>query len=180
MDAADDAPFVPPHFGIKLATEPWERAAAAELRQRVFCVEQGLFETSDRDALDASAQTIVAVNYVMNMPYRVVGTVRIHEDAPGSWSGSRLAIALAYRGVYGLGRGLVHRAVSTANARGCDVFRAAVQLQNVPFFRRLAWVALSDVTLHGHPHMLMQADLTAYPATPDDAAVALLRVRRAS
>ena len=170
-------PFVPPQFGIKLAAEAWECAASAALRQHVFCREQALFDGSDRDAV---AQTIVAVDYVMGMAHRVVGTVRIHEDSPGTWYGSRLAIDPNYRTVFGLGRGLVHRAVSTAHARGCREFLANVQLQNVSFFARLAWVPLHELLLHGRPHVLMQADLAAYPPSGDDAAVAVVSARRAS
>ena len=174
------APFVPPQFGIKLATKRWECAAALALRANVFCREQGLFEGSDRDAVDDAAQTIVAVDYVMGMSHRVVGTVRIHEDTPGLWYGSRLAIDLDYRNVYGLGRGLVYRAVGTAKARGCQTFLANVQAQNVPFFKRLAWEPLRELVLHGHPHVLMRADVRAYPPCGDDAAVALVAARRAS
>jgi putative N-acetyltransferase (TIGR04045 family) len=174
------APFVPPQFGIKLVNERWEADASAALRERVFCAEQRLFTGSDRDAIDAAAQTIVAVDYVMGMTHRVVGTVRIHEDAPGVWSGSRLAIDPAYRAIYGLGRGLISRAVSTAHARGCHTFLANVQTQNVDLFARLAWRSLRAITVQGRPHVVMQADLEAYPPSCDDAAVALLRVRRAS
>jgi putative N-acetyltransferase (TIGR04045 family) len=174
------APFVPPQFGIKLAREPWEIAAHHRLRRTVFCTEQGLFADDDRDENDAAASPIVAVDYVMAMPHRVVGTVRIHETSNGVWYGSRLAIEAEYRQVYGLGSGLVYRAVTTAHARGCRTFLATVQRQNVPFFRRLSWEPLADLSLHGHPHTLMRADLAAYPPATDDAAVALLETRRAS
>jgi predicted GNAT family N-acyltransferase len=190
------APFVPPQFGIKLATERWECEASAALRRHVFCREQTLFANADRDAADAVAQTIVAVDYVMGMTHRVVGTVRIHQadalaehvtgvdeeasEAPGTWYGSRLAIDPECRSVYGLGSGLVYRAVSTAHARGCRVFLANVQVQNVKFFARLAWEPVRDVALHGRPHVLMRADLAAYPPSCDDTSVAVLYARRAS
>ena len=174
------APFVPPQFGFKLATETWERDAHFRLRRRVFCDEQRLFDANDRDDADATATAIVAVDYVMAMAHRVVGTVRIHETAPGRWYGSRLAIDPAYRTIYGLGSGLVHRAVSTAHARGCTTFLANVQRANVPFFRRMAWEPLEELTLLGAPHTLMRADLAAYPPHADDAVVAIVRTRRAS
>ena len=173
-------PFVPPHFGLKLVSESWERDAAMRLRAYVFCHEQRLFEGSDRDLLDDSATTIVAVDYVMGMSHRVVGAVRIHEEAPGLWHGSRLAIDPAYRAVYGLGSGLVYRAVTTARARGCERFLASVQRRNVPFFRRLAWEELEELTLFGHAHTLMSADLAHYPPAPDETSVSLIASRRAS
>lgn len=173
-------PFVPAQFGIKAASEGWERRAYFRLRRDVFCAEQGIFAGDDRDAVDDAAEAIVAVDYMIGMTYRVVGTVRIVESAPGRWVGSRLAIHHEYRGFYGLGSGLVHRAVTTARARGASEFLATVQRANVGFFRRLAWEALDDVSLHGHPHTMMRADLAAYPALVDEDRVAVLSVRRAS
>jgi len=97
------------------------------LREAVFCHEQNIFERSDADAIDHVATTVVAVDYVMGMMNRVVGTVRIHAETSDTWYGSRLAIDAAYRDVYGLGSGLIYRAVTTAHARGCRIFLANVQ-----------------------------------------------------
>lgn len=180
MDLAPFPPFVPPQFGIKPATERWERDASAALRRRVFCDEQRLFAATDEDEIDAVARTIVAVDYVMAMPHRVVGTVRIHQVAAGIWYGSRLAIDPDYRGVYGLGKGLIHRAVTTARASGCVAFYANVQIQNATFFRRLGWRALQETVMFGRAHVRMQADLTAYPAGVDEALVSVVDARRAS
>jgi hypothetical protein len=44
----------------------------------------------------------------------------------------------------------------------------------------MAWEPLRELTLHGRPHLLMQADLQAYPPCADDATVALVSARRAS
>ncbi len=175
-----DGPFVPPPFGIKAVSEPWERRAYHRLRRDVFCAEQRIFDADDRDAIDDRAEAIVAVDYMMGMSYRVVGTVRIVEAAPGFWTGSRLAIHHEYRGVHGIGSGLVYRAVSTAAARGAREFVATVQRANVPFFRRLAWDALEEVDLHGHPHTIMRADLAAYEPLADHASIDYLSTRRAS
>jgi putative N-acetyltransferase (TIGR04045 family) len=174
------APFVPPQFGIKPALEAWERDAHFRLRRQVFCVEQGLFAGDDRDAVDDVASAIVAVDYIMSMSHQVVGTVRIHDAGSGTWRGSRLAIRAPYRNVYGLGSALVHRAVSLAHARGCRAFLATVQPQNVNFFRRLSWEALEDLEIQGRPHVLMRADLAAYPPDRGESAVAIFRSARAS
>ena len=173
-------PFVPPHFGIKTASDAWERASSFRLRRDVFCREQGIFESDDLDDFDDRAETIVAVDYIIGMTDRVVGTVRIVDLGAGHWHGSRLAIERQYRDVYGLGRALVHRAVTTATGRGATEFVATVQRANVPFFRRLAWDAIDELDLHGHPHTRMRADLDAYPPLADPARAALLDVRRAS
>ncbi len=176
----DFAPFVPPQFGIKLASERWERAGSERLREAVFCREQRLFDGSDADEIDDVATTIVAVDYVMGMMHRVVGTVRIHRENAGTWYGSRLAIDAAYRHVYGLGSGLIYRAVTTAHGRGCDTFLANVQQANVEFFRRLAWEPIRPIEIANRPHTLMRADLSAYPPCADDASVSAVHHRRAS
>jgi putative N-acetyltransferase (TIGR04045 family) len=175
-------PFVPPQFGIKIAQEPWETHEAFALRRYVFCEEQKFFAADDRDLIDESgrATSIVAVDYIMGMTHRVVGTVRIAETSPGLWYGSRLAIAPAYRNAYGLGSGLIHRAVTTAHGRGARTFLAHVQLANVGLFHRLAWEALEPCELHGRPHVLMSADLRAYPAAAPGAQPTVVHTRRAS
>lgn len=161
------APFAACHFRLKAATETWEYAGAAALRRRVFCEEQAVFAGDDRDAIDAHALHLVALSTMAVLADEVVGTVRIHEEAPGIWWGSRLAVDVRYRRVGALGAALVRLAVSTANARGCVRFHAHVQAQNELMFRRLAWERIGSLDLHGIPHVHMNADLAAYPPLAD-------------
>lgn len=159
--------FTPCEFRVKWADDGWELSQARALRRAVFCVEQGVFVGDDLDAIDAHAQTLVAVSTVGGMHDQVVGTVRIHAHEDGIWWGSRLAVHAAFRKHGHLGATLIRLAVSSAHARGCRVFLAHVQSQNVPLFEKLRWTALKEETLHGRPHHLMQADLTAYPPCHD-------------
>nr|WP_246504077.1 MSMEG_0567/Sll0786 family nitrogen starvation N-acetyltransferase [Plastoroseomonas arctica] len=154
---------MPAGYQIKQAGAPWEHAAAAALRRAVFCDEQGLFAGDDRDAIDADAITLVAIAHLGAAWGEVVGTVRLHEESPGLWWGSRLAVAAPYRRVAAIGTALIRLAVSTAHARGCTRFLAHVQAQNAALFHRLHWTTEAEVTLHGHPHHRMQAALDAYP-----------------
>lgn len=174
------SPRVPPQITIRRAADSWEHEAALRLRRDVFCEEQGIFANDDRDANDEVARTIVAVTLVMGIADAVVGTVRIHEAAPRRWIGSRLAVRIDHRGVPGLGAGLVHRAVGTALAHGCDEFLAMVQRPNVLFFRRLRWESLEERDVHGYPHMLMRADLDAYEPYFEGSGGVPFAVRRAS
>lgn len=164
---------------VRLARGPAERAAALALRRAVFCEEQAVFAGSDRDALDDEADFLVAVPGSAAPAAAVLGTVRIHRDAPRRWWGSRLAVERHWRGHGGLGASLIRMAVATANARGCDEFLAHVQAQNEPLFRRLGWTTLALETLHGRAHCLMRADLAAFPPHPDPAAGERLLARRA-
>lgn len=154
-------------YTIKWVTLPWERQQAYALRQRVFCLEQGLFAGDDLDDIDNHAHLLVALGSVGGWHDDVVGTVRIHELQPGVWMGSRLAVDSAYRRQGQLGPTLIRLAVCSAHALGCREFYAQVQYQNEPLFRRMHWHALSWQTLHGVRHADMQADLTFYPPCND-------------
>ena len=90
--ADEPSRFMPCEFRIKWAATDWEREQALSLRRAVFCVEQGIFVGDDRDAIDDHAQLLVALSCVGGAPDAVVGTVRIHEESPGHWWGSRLAV----------------------------------------------------------------------------------------
>ncbi len=172
--------FSPCEFRIKWAESAWERHQAHALRREVFCLEQGLFEGDDRDAIDDRAHLLVAVSCVGGCHDEVVGTVRIHEQAPGLWWGSRLAVTSTFRSVGRIGATLIRLAVSSAHMRGCETFLAHVQTQNVALFERLHWHSLRAESLHGRLHQVMQADLAHYPpcATPYTGFVARVHTPR--
>ena len=155
--------FAPCEFRIQRAGAGWEQEQALTLRRAVFGVELGVCGGHDRAAGDDVAQTLVALSCVGGMADQVVGTVRIHEAEPGLWWGSRLAVHAAFRSHGRIGATLIRLAVCSAHAQGCERFLAHVQAQNVPMFEKLHWHALQPEALHGRPHMLMQADLSAYP-----------------
>ncbi|MEM7398019.1 MAG: MSMEG_0567/Sll0786 family nitrogen starvation N-acetyltransferase [Pseudomonadota bacterium] len=156
--------FVSPAFYIRHAVASWEKAGAEELRRQIFVREQAVFEEHDRDEIDGHATTLVAISTVAHEPDEIVGTVRIHEAEDGVWWGSRLAVRKDFRCVGRLGAELIRLAVSTATTRGCHMFLAYVQTQNVLLFRRLRWdVVESDVTIHGVTHARMKAQLHRYP-----------------
>lgn len=162
-------PYVSPTHRVCIATQSWQQAAAAQLRRDVFCSEQGIFSGDDRDEIDDVATPIVAVSRLLGEDDKVIGTVRIHPAGThGEWWGSRLAVCREYRRQAGLGTSLIRLAVSTAHARGCTRFLAHVQSSNVLLFQRLHWQSLGEMTLHGKPHHLMEADLAHYPAVTVD------------
>jgi len=135
-----------------------------QLRSAIFCQEQHLFEQSDRDAHDAHAYPIAAVNHDQGLGLggQVVGVVRIVESEPGLWYGGRLGVQRDFRRHNQIGKGLIWKAVSTAHGWGCQRFLATVQIQNVRFFQRLHWDSLEELDIRGIRHHLMQADLNYY------------------
>ncbi|SAL24184.1 MSMEG_0567/Sll0786 family nitrogen starvation N-acetyltransferase [Caballeronia humi] len=155
--------YAPAGYIVKWTTLPWEADEAYKLRRAVFCIEQGIFIGDDRDEIDDRAQLLVAVSCIAGMPEQVVGTVRIHEEEPGLWFGSRLAVHAAFRRHGKLGATLIRLAVSSAHALGCETFLAHVQSQNAPLFHALHWTTLKEEAMHGRSHHLMQADLDFYP-----------------
>jgi putative N-acetyltransferase (TIGR04045 family) len=161
------SPFTPTEYRIKFAVEAWEKAGCKALRRTVFCQEQAIFLDDDEDETDAYAIPLAAVSYVLGAPDQVVGTVRIHKEGPGLWYGSRLAVHRDFRRAAGLGAGLIHLAVSSANAMGCRTFLAHVQARNVALFERLNWRSREQMVFHGRPHHLMEADLAHYPPIAD-------------
>ena len=130
---------------------------------------------------DEAMIPIVCKTMIAGMEDTVVGAVRIDERRPGQWFGSRLGVGMdfrrirhfspgvsvrnlqpCYHGLGALGAGLIYKAVSTANAIGCEEFLATVQHQNARFFQRLHWEPLEEILLHGIVHVKMRADLTYY------------------
>ena len=157
------APFRPCEFRVKFAASRWEREGAYGLRRAVFCDEQRLFAGDDRDAVDEYALPIVALSMLGVAADSVVGAVRIHEEAPGVWFGSRLAVDAEFRRIGAIGATLIRLAVSSAHAMGARTFLAHVQAQNGPLFHQMHWETLDEVLLHGRPHLKMRADLAFYP-----------------
>jgi putative N-acetyltransferase (TIGR04045 family) len=154
--------FYPGEYRIEEARTQWQRAGCLALRRQVFCLEQRIFETDDRDEIDANCLLLAASSCLFGHADEVVGTVRIHQPEPGLWWGSRLAVAKPFRRVGGLGAALIRLAVGTAKFHGAATFLAHVQAQNRPLFESMDWSALDEKTIHGRPHVLMRADLGAY------------------
>lgn len=148
-------------YQFKLALSSNNIEAYYQLRQQIFCQEQGIFNQSDRDEYDSIAYPIVA----LNDDDQVVGVVRIYETEKRLWYGGRLGVHPDYRRGGKIGKGLIKKAVTTANTWGCDRFLATVQLANVRFFQRLHWNSIDELSLCNQPHHLMEADLDFYPPT---------------
>jgi putative N-acetyltransferase (TIGR04045 family) len=145
-------------YQFKLAQSQSEINAYFDLRRSIFTEEQQLFE-NDVDELDCIAYPIIALDQS-----KVVGVVRIYETEPGIWYGGRLGTHADYRKGWQIGKGLIYKAVTTANTWGCEQFLATVQIQNVRFFQRLHWRSQKELIICDRPHHLMQADLDFYPA----------------
>ena len=163
-------------YQFKLAASSQEIDDYFALRRTIFVEEQQIFEGDDRDDLDFVAYPIVAI--APNQ--QVIGVVRIYEVEPGIWYGGRLGTHADYRKGWQIGKGLINKAVTTANTWGCQQFLATVQVQNVRFFRRFHWQSLEELSICDRPHHVMEADLNFYPPNAEMSPRGLLRSREAS
>src|SRR5204862_4577682 len=159
------AAMTAPTFVCQVARTDAERAGYFAVRRAIFCDEQRLFTGTDRDAVDAVAVPIVCVASAPGLPDRVVGVVRVWEEASGDFWGGRLGVDADFRTVGGIGKWLIQCAVGSARGWGAWRFRARVQRPNVPLFRRLHWQTREEIELLGQPHHLMEADLARYALT---------------
>jgi putative N-acetyltransferase (TIGR04045 family) len=154
---------MPQHHSFQLVQSRTTHLAYLRLRRFIFCDEQKLFRTTDEDEWDASAYPIVAIAEGAREGEEVVGVVRIYEAEPELWYGGRLGVHPAHRKQGGVGRGLIHKAVTTAHGWGCRRFLALVQEANVPLFVSLHWRSIEQRMHRERPHHLMEADLASYP-----------------
>jgi len=161
----NQTPFRYPHsdYTIKWASSQWENQQAHNLRRKVFCHEQGIFDHDDRDDIDEYAQCLIAIANHGCWHDKVVGTVRIHDEGDNVWWGSRLAVDAQYRTHSGLGSALIKLAVSSANGLGCQQFLAQVQKQNEALFKRLNWQSCYELNVQNRLHVMMEADLDKFP-----------------
>jgi putative N-acetyltransferase (TIGR04045 family) len=171
-------PYYPGEYRIEQARMGWQQAGCFALRRQVFCVEQRIFEQDDRDAVDEHCLLLAATCLMFGHEDEVVGTVRIHQPEPGLWWGSRLAVAAPFRKIGGLGAALIRLAVGTARFHGAEIFLAHVQAQNVTLFEAMDWRVLDEKSIHGRPHYLMQADITAYEPIDGTAIRVLPRIAK--
>ena len=130
-----------------------ELAQCLDIRRKVFVQEQHVFEHTDRDEHDERAIHLSA--FYQN---RIIGTVRVYQDAAGTWWGGRLAVLKKYRGR--AGRDLVIAAVTEVKLQGAGQFYANILSENLNFFKNIGWRPVGDeFLLHGRPHRLVEADL---------------------
>ncbi|HSJ74369.1 MAG TPA: GNAT family N-acetyltransferase [Miltoncostaeaceae bacterium] len=126
-------------------------AAALELRRRVFCEEQGVPEELERDADDATALHLVAVE----PSGAVVATCRLVERG-GAMLLQRMAVARAARG-RGLGARLLDAAHAEAAAAGAGEVELHAQVAVRDFYARAGYAAEGpEFEEAGIAHVLMR------------------------
>jgi len=106
-----------------------ELVAALELRERVFCVEQGVSLEADRDGRDPEAIHVVAVE-----EDQVLGTCRLLLRGPVAHLG-RLAVEPSRRGG-GVGAAILREADRVARLAGAKVIALHAQTYAMDLYTR--------------------------------------------
>ncbi len=135
---------------IRRIRDERELQAALDLREEVFCVEQGVTPLGDRDGRDHEAIQLVAVD-----GDDVLGTCRILVEH-GSAKFGRLAVRRAARG-QGVGAALLTAAEREARAAGAARMGLAAQTRAMGLYERAGFRAYGgEFNDEGIPHRTME------------------------
>ncbi len=135
------------------AALPPELESLLALREEVFCAEQGVPVEEERDAHDASALHLIALE-----DGAVVGTCRLIAGDP-VWKLGRMAVRRTARG-RGVGLALLVEAERLAAARGAARLGFSAQTHAIGFYRRGGYRTNGGVFDDaGIPHVWMERPL---------------------
>ncbi len=149
-----NAPFYPssppPAFAVRTARWSVDEPAIAEVRRRVFIVEQGVPEALEWEAIDADCAWFVAEAGAG----LVIGIARLRADGRIG----RMAVLPPWRR-RGVGAALLTAALSEARARGLAGVHLAAQTHAVRFYARFGFrVEGAEFFDAGIPHRRMYID----------------------
>jgi len=119
---------------IALAETEAERAACFALRRAVFVEEQQIPEAEEWDAHDATSR-----HYLAEDAKGPAGTARLIAKGSSAKIG-RVAVARSHRGT-GLGRRIMEAVLEDAFANGFTEAELESQIDAIPFYERLGFVA---------------------------------------
>ena len=123
---------------LRWARDSAEIELALGLRQRVFCDEQGVSVSEERDALDDRAMHMVAVGAAGE----VVGTLRLVVCNELARVG-RIAVDAGWRR-RGVASAMIDRALQEALMRGCREARLAAQVRAVALYEQAGFRTVSE------------------------------------
>ncbi|MFZ9887260.1 MAG: GNAT family N-acetyltransferase [Myxococcota bacterium] len=149
-----------------------EAATAAELdrclavRREVFIEEQGVSEADEVDDLDDTCRHLLVFPSGTTTLTGAVGTARLLLVEPGRMKAQRVAVQKNMRGG-GAGRALMTQLETLAWQGGCEQVVLGAQLEALPFYERLGYVAYGEVFDDaGIPHRMMQKTLRSWVGGP--------------
>lgn len=138
-----------PDFVVTVIRTDEDLRDALGVRMRVFVEEQGLPVEEEVDAYDLDATTRSDVVYVLGRLDGVpIATARLLLDThdEGLPHIGRVAVLAEHRG-HGYGVGVMRALHKEARTRGYEGVTLAAQLQAMPFYERLGYIAWGPVFL---------------------------------
>lgn len=144
-------------FFIVQALSPSEKASYFAIRDEVFCGEQQVPPTRERDADDAKALHFLALKYG-----ETVGTARVVLKDNGMTAKiGRLAVRKPSRGA-GLGAAIMAAVEQAEELAGVTGFALEAQTHAIPFYEKLGYIAEGpEYRDAGIPHRLMRKNKTS-------------------
>jgi predicted GNAT family N-acyltransferase len=140
---------------VRETQDPAEISAALDLRERVFCGEQGVSPSEEIDEYEATATQVVALD-----DSGVVATCRLRRVDDG-WKLERMAVERRLRGA-GVGRRLLAGAEEIARAGGADRMLLHAQTAARGFYESSGYVPEGDVFMEAEiEHIRMSKPLAA-------------------
>jgi len=137
---------------IQIATSPEDQMKAMMVRCIVFCGEQGVPYTVERDEFETSAVHILGV--LEGEPV-AAGRVRYFPDYAKL---ERIAVLRPYR-KRGIGSEITRFLVSLAQERGCSSYRMNAQVRHEAFYARLGFHSMGERFMEAEiKHVLMVRD----------------------
>jgi predicted GNAT family N-acyltransferase len=138
---------------VRPARDRTEVDAALDLRERVFCGEQGVSRRADRDGRDDEALHLVAVD-----EGRIVGTCRLVFDH-GTARLGRMAVEAALRG-QGIGARILEAAEREARAEGAQRMHLHAQTTARTLYERGGYQPVGELFVEeGILHVTMEKPL---------------------
>lgn len=144
---------------VRWAADPLEVQSALQVREEVFCVEQGVPREEEIDARDHEAEHVVALEPGGT---GVIATARLLRDGERAKIG-RVAVLRGFRG-RGIASAMLELALARARELGCRQARLASQLQATALYERAGFTVESEpFDDAGIPHVWMGLVLGATP-----------------
>jgi predicted GNAT family N-acyltransferase len=143
-----------PQVEIRWAGSAAEVQSAQMVRERVFCVEQGVPRSEEVDGLDDRALHVLA----LEPEHQVIGTLRLMFAGDVAKIG-RVAVERAWRR-RGIASRMLDAALALARQRGCREARLASQLEATALYERAGFIVASEPFVEaGIPHVWMRRSL---------------------
>lgn len=140
-------------IAVRSLVDDNELEVALKLRERVFCIEQGVALHEELDGLDVEAEHLVAV-----IDGTIVGTCRLLKDGDGLRLG-RMVVARPHRR-RGVAQAMLAVAHMLARSRGLHRMTLHAQLTARPVYERAGYTEHGPVFLDaGMEHVAMALEL---------------------